>query len=57
MPEQLTFLTPPPPAGAVPAWETLDAEQQEAIRARLARLMGQMILAQRTPRQPERPDD
>ena len=23
MPQQLTFLQPPPPAGAVPAWETL----------------------------------
>ena len=57
MPEQLTFLQPPPPAGAVPAWETLPTEQQQAIRALLARLMRQLVLAQRAPRQEEHPDD
>ena len=57
MPEQLTFLQPPPPAGAVPAWETLHPEQQQAIRALLARLMRQLILAHRAPRHEEHPDD
>ena len=57
MPEQLTFLQPPPPAGAVPVWETLPTEQPQAMRARLARLMRQAVLAQRAPRQEEHPDD
>jgi len=57
MPEQLTFLQPPPPTGAVPAWETLQSEQQQAIRALLARLMRQMVLAQRAPRPQEQADD
>jgi hypothetical protein len=42
MPAQLTFLQPPPPAGAVPLWETLPREQQRVIRALLARLMRQL---------------
>jgi hypothetical protein len=57
MPKQLTLLQPPPPAGAVPAWETLQTEQQQAIRALLARLMRQMVLAQRAPRRQEQADD
>lgn len=57
MPEQLTFLNPPPPAGAVPAWETLQGEQQAAIQSLLARLMRQMILAQRVSQQSEHADD
>jgi hypothetical protein len=57
MPEQLTFLQPPPPAGAVPAWETLPLEQQQAVRALLARLMRQIVLARRAPQSPEHPDD
>jgi hypothetical protein len=57
MPQQLTFLQPPPPAGAVPAWETLQTEQQQEIRALLARLMRQLVLARRAPRQEEHPDD
>ena len=57
MPEQLTFLQPPPPAGAVPAWETLQPEQQQSVRALLARLMRQLILARRAPQPQEHPDD
>lgn len=57
MPEQLTFLQPPPPAGAAPVWETLSADQQQTIHALLARLMRQIILAQRAPLSRERPDD
>ncbi len=57
MPEQLTFLQPPPPAGAVPVWETLQTEQQQEIRTLLARLMRQLVLAQRAPRHEEHPDD
>jgi hypothetical protein len=57
MPEQLTFLQPPPPAGAVPVWETLPTEQQRAMRALLARLMRQLVLAQRAPLPEEHPDD
>jgi hypothetical protein len=57
MPEQLTFLQPPPPAGAVPAWETLQPEQQQRIRALLARLMRQIVLARRAPQPQEHPDD
>ena len=57
MPEQLTFLQPPPPAVAVPAWETLHTEQQQAIRALLARLMLQLVLTQRAPQQEVHPDD
>lgn len=53
MPEQLTFLQPPPPAGAVPAWETLQPEQQQSVRALLARLMRQLILARRAPQPQE----
>jgi|GEM_PF-2222599 len=49
MPQQLTFLQPEPPAGAVPVWETLQADRQQAIRALLARLMSQVVLAQRVP--------
>jgi hypothetical protein len=49
MPEQLTFLQPPPPAGAVPSWETLQIEQQQAIHALLARLMRQIVLGRRSP--------
>ena len=57
MPEQLTVLQPPPPTRALPAWETLQSEQQQAIRALLARLMRQMVLAQRAPRPQEQADD
>jgi hypothetical protein len=57
MPEQLTLLQPEPPAGAVPAWETLQAEPQQVIRALLARLMRQVILAQRVPAAPRHADD
>jgi hypothetical protein len=57
MPEQLTFLQPAPPAGAVPAWETLHNEQQQAIRALLTRLMRQIVLAQRASQTQEHPDD
>jgi hypothetical protein len=57
MPKQLMLLQPPPPAGAVPAWETLQAERQQAIGALLARLMRQMVLAQRAPRRQEQADD
>lgn len=57
MPEQLTFLSPPPPPGAVPAWETLQGDQQAALQSLLARLMQQMILAQRAAHQTEQADD
>jgi hypothetical protein len=57
MPEQLTFLQPPPPAGAVPAWETLQSEQQQAVRALLVRLMRQSVLARRAPQPQEHSDD
>ena len=57
MPEQLTFLDPPPPTKAVPAWETLNAEQRTAIHALLARLMRQMIRAQRASQQTEEQSD
>lgn len=57
MPEQLTLLQPPPPAGAVPTWETLQTEQQRAIRALLARLMRQVVLAQRAALMQEQRDD
>ena len=57
MPQQLTFLQPEPPAGAVPVWETLQADRQQAIRALLARLMSQVVLAQRAPRVEAYPDD
>jgi hypothetical protein len=57
MPEQLTFLQPPPPAGAVPVWETLQTKQQQAIQALLARLMRQLVLAQRTPLPEEHPNE
>ena len=43
MPQQLTFLQPEPPAGAVPVWETLQADRQQAIRTLLARLMRQVV--------------
>jgi hypothetical protein len=57
MPQQLTFLQPEPPAGAVPVWETLQADHQQAIRALLARLMRQVVLAQRVPPAEGNPDD
>jgi hypothetical protein len=57
MSQQLTFLQPEPPAGAVPVWETLQADRQQAIRALLARLMRQVVLAQRTPPAEGHPDD
>ena len=57
MPQQLTFLQPEPPAGAVPAWETLQADRQQAIRALLARLMRQVVLARRAPPAEAHPDD
>lgn len=57
MSEQLTLLPPEPPPGAVPAWETLQAEPQQVIRALLARLMRQVILAQRAPVERRPPDD
>lgn len=54
---QLTFLQPEPPAGAVPAWETLQADRQQAIRALLARMMRQVVLARRAPLAEAHPDD
>lgn len=57
MSQQLTFLQPEPPVGAVPAWETLQADRQQAIRALLARLMRQVVLARRAPPPEARPDD
>lgn len=57
MSQQLTFLQPEPPAGAVPVWETLQPAQQQAIRALLARMMSQVVLAQRAPRIEAYPDD
>jgi hypothetical protein len=57
MPQQLTFLQPEPPAGAVPAWETLQADRQQAIRELLARLMRQVVLARRAPSDEANPDD
>jgi hypothetical protein len=57
MPQQLTFLQPEPPAGAVPVWETLQGDRQQAIRALLARLMRQVVLAQRVPPADGNPDD
>ena len=57
MPQQLTFLQPEPPARAVPAWETLQADRQQAIQALLARLMRQVVLARRAPPTEGRPDD
>ena len=57
MSQQLTFLQPEPPAGAVPAWETLQVDRRQAIRALLARLMSQIVLAQRTPPAEGHPDD
>ena len=57
MSQQLTFLQPEPPAGAVPVWETLQADHQQAIRALLARLMRQVVLAQRAPPAEGHPND
>jgi hypothetical protein len=57
MPQQLTFLQPEPPAGAVPVWETLQADRQQAIRTLLARLMRQVVLAQRAPPAEGHPND
>ena len=57
MSQQLTFLQPEPPEGAVPAWETLQADRQQAIRELLARLMRQVVLAQRAPSAEANPDD
>jgi hypothetical protein len=57
MSHQLTFLQPQPPAGAVPAWETREPHQQQVIRALLARLMRQVVLAQRAPPAEAHPDD
>jgi hypothetical protein len=57
MSQQLTFLQPEPPAGAVPAWETLPTDRQQAIGALLARLMRQIVLTRRVPPAEERPDD
>jgi hypothetical protein len=57
MSQQLTFLQPEPPAGAVPAWETLPTDRQQAIQALLARLMRQIVLTRRGPPAEERPDD
>jgi hypothetical protein len=54
---QLSFLQPEPLAGAVPAWETLQPDRQRAIRALLARLMSQVVLAQRVPPLEAHPDD
>jgi len=55
--QQLTFLQPEPPAGSVPAWETLHVDRQQAIRALLARLMRQVVLAQRALPAEGHPDD
>ena len=55
--KQLTFLQPPPPPRAAPVWETLHPEHQQAIRALLARLMRQVVLAQRTPVAEGHPDE
>ena len=57
MPKQLTSLQPPPSAGAVPVWEALRTEQQQAIRAPLARLISPLVLAQRTPLPEEHPNE
>ena len=57
MSQQLTFLQPEPPAGAVPAWETLQADRQQAIRVLLARLVRQVVLARRAPSTEANPDD
>ena len=57
MPQQLSFLQPEPPTGAVSAWETLPADRQQAIRALLARLMCQVVQAQRPPPAEAPPDD
>jgi hypothetical protein len=57
MSQQLTFLQPEPPVGAVPVWETLQADRQQAIRALLARLMSQVVLAQRAPPPEGQPND
>ena len=57
MSHQLSLLQPEPPAGAVPAWETLPTDRQQAIGALLARLMRQVILAQRASSDEGHPDD
>lgn len=57
MSQQLTFLQPEPPAGTVPAWETLQVDRQQAIRALLARLMRQIVLVQRVPAPEAHPND
>lgn len=57
MSEQLTLLPPEPPTGAVAAWETLQPESQQVIQALLARLMRQIILAQRGTTAPRHRDD
>lgn len=57
MSHQLSFLQPEPPAGAVPVWETLEPNQQQAIRALLARMMSQIVLARRAPPAEGHPDD
>jgi hypothetical protein len=57
MSHQLSLLQPEPPAGAVPVWETLQADRQQAIRALLARLMSQVVLAQRALPAEGHPDD
>jgi hypothetical protein len=57
MSHQLSLLQPEPPAGAVPVWETLQADRQQAIRALLARLMSQVVLAQRALPAEGYPDD
>ena len=57
MPEQVTSLQPPSSARVVPVWEALQTEQQQAIRAPLARLIRPLVLAQRTPLPEEHPNE
>jgi hypothetical protein len=57
MSHQLSFLHPEPPADAVPAWETFEPNQQRAIRALLAHLIRQIVLARRAPPAEGYPDD
>ena len=43
MKEQLSLLETPLPAGGVPTWDVLDAEQRALVVSTLARLMAKAV--------------
>ena len=49
MKEQLSLLETPPPPGAGPAWDALDAEQRERVVSTLACLIARATVAARKP--------